>query len=208
PCRGKEAVRTRTLQKCPTSPGGTGPLPLLVRLVPDQPIFLRALGWGDDDRFAGCFASAWRALPRVAREGIVRLWETHPSWGDLRGPFPIIELLPDWIRRSRVEEKGTIAVCAAGGHELRFWAPAVDRMPEGCVATLIAHELCHVLLRPHAPEGGTDEEHFVRKVVWAWGFDEEGLDEWLAVHRAELRQLDRQFWPACRLGGAGCALSS
>src|SRR5205807_4270927 len=82
-CRGKEAVRTRTLQKCPTSPGGTGPLPLLVRLVPDQPIFLRALGWGDDDRFAGCFASAWRALPRVAREGIVRLWETHPSWGDL-----------------------------------------------------------------------------------------------------------------------------
>ena len=99
------------------------------------------------------------------------------------------ELLREHHRR------GTVGVCSGGGHELRFWAPAVDRMPEECLATLVAHELGHVLLRARGRRP-TEEELVVRRLLWEWGFDEERLDDWLAMARAELRQIDRAFYAA------------
>ena len=69
------------------------------------------------------------------------------------------------------------------GHELRFYGPVVDRMPDSQVKRLVLHELAHVV-QYMDDEMPTQDliELDVAFILDEWGISEWRLDTWLIQH--------------------------
>lgn len=140
-------------------------------LLPRHGVYLPAFGYGDDARFARVFRHTWPLLPLYARRTLLKQWR-ESEW-PMR---PMIEVLPFWSNRQ------TCVLGECYGHHLfRFWAKAVDALPDDLLAVLIAHELAHDVY--------PDEEEFdLREKNVMWGFDEYALDDWIAANIATLSE--------------------
>ena len=149
---------------------GNGWLPL----VPRAGIYLPPFGCGDDARFARLFRATWALLPLADRRRLLKYWR-------LLGVK--IELLSMWPSWDANDPDGCFGQCGQYGWELRFWADAVDHMPEEHVMTLIAHELFHACLWAMGEPDLAKDEAFVRDNVSSdWNFDESALDEWIEAN--------------------------
>lgn len=167
----------------------------LITLVKRSGIYLQRNGEGDDERFARNFRRTWRRLGKDVRGSLTDYWR-DPDFVYMACQlvFPTIEVLDDWPGRCERD----IARCCRNGHLLRFWAPAVDAMPDHLVQTLIAHELAHAYRAsvgifvmdpenlPTASEGEKDELEAMRLLCDEWGFDDTELDDWATVYLGEV----------------------
>jgi Zn-dependent protease with chaperone function len=117
-----------------------------IPLLPRHKIYLPAFGYGDDEKFARVFRDTWPRLPLHVRRVLLKHWRETKLHPDLRAPA--IEVLPDWSRPAGRKFNNVYGMYADDGlHEIRFWAPAVDLMPDEQLSALIAHELAHVYAR-------------------------------------------------------------
>lgn len=182
----------------------------LIRLVRRQPVYLTKIGHADDERFAQVFTTTWRTLPLRVRRRCLSVWRELLMWGNpvFRGMAPRIEVLDDWSGRDRYTyDKRNPSCCTAqvlsnprpspSFMEIRFWAPVVDRLPEHLLATLIAHELCHVYLQSYGSEvpwwdDSDAEEEVVEGTISEWGYETAELDEWEGQHLSDTRRAVRR----------------
>lgn len=109
--------------------------PFMLRLVPDQPIYMFATPLLPEDRFARLFRTVWNGLPCDAVNSLIAHWAAGLKWRE--SPCPRIGVLGDWPGREGVAE------CTCLGHELLFTAWLVATQPDAGVAVAIAHELAH-----------------------------------------------------------------
>jgi hypothetical protein len=127
-------------------------------------------------------------------------WRQHLrcQWPAPLPTGPTFQLLHSWSG----DEGGVVAGQVDWtGARITFNATVVDRMPEGLVETLIAHELAHVyhiaagmdshtirLSDPRMAEE-RDATMWCEEDVWeildAWGFDGTAKEEWLERYLAE-----------------------
>ena len=167
-------------------------------------------------RFAGVFRETWRRLPRRARMRLRRYWRQE-SWRRHDLPFcPRISLLPDWPERPW----SWAEVCMAqwwGAHEIRFWLPAINLMPDDIAATVVAgalgrilyyihrmiDERWHGLPRPRdhrewlrmTPQERHEQEPCgatVRRWLRRWGLDRAAVSNWVSREK-DLRYLDARY---------------
>ena len=155
-------------------------------LVKRSGIYLTRLGHTDDERFARNFRKTWRRLGNDVRTSLLDYWRDPDIVYMSQLIFPTIEVLDEWSGRREFD----LARCSKNGHHFRFWAPAVDAMPDHLVQTLIAHELAHAyrasvgifVMDPDNPatahEDRTDELDTRRLLCDEWGFDDTELDDW------------------------------
>lgn len=152
-------------------------------------------GYGDDERFARLVRSTWFQIPYGHRRKMIEFWRSSQSRA---APYwnPTFSLLVDWARRT----PGMLGFCTGHGRELRFYAPAVDKMPDEVVRTLIAHEIGHVFVLANGSASDMDEESEEIEVRFLnddwWGFDEAGIDEWM---QAEGQTIDEDAATAAAL---------
>jgi hypothetical protein len=159
----------------------------VLRLVPRQPVYLLCFGLCDEQRFARVFHDAWGRIPAAARRAVLAHWRGGTPYAGL--PSPRIAAWPDWPGRG-----DSVATWAVQGHELRFWAAAVDTYRPWELALPVAYNLAsvyqHASGRP--PAGGDADwaEGGTLDIVHSWGFlrppadgvddldPEEGLRAW------------------------------
>ena len=114
---------------------------------------------------------------------------------------PKIELVPYWSGttvytdpvpveiRNPLLPRQPLGQVLWGGHNLRFWSKATDRMPDDIVRRLIAHELAHVYQAAvgdeewcefdYAPDSA-DRECHADGMADYWGFNGDAIDKWIA----------------------------
>jgi hypothetical protein len=162
------------------------PLPLL----PVHDVYLTPHGQGNECRFAGLFGTAWERIPQPDQQVILTHWRNCPWPQAILPHSPCIELLEGWseallTRTYQRRASKALGHCGLDGHELRFRASVVDRMPEVHVLELIAHELAHVYLKAtgdHSPPPICEVRADL--IMARWGFDPFAMDQWLACHLA------------------------
>ncbi|MFQ5464240.1 MAG: hypothetical protein ACE5E5_16640 [Phycisphaerae bacterium] len=167
----------------------------LIPLVKRSDIYLPRIGDGDEERFAVNFRKTWRRLGKDVRGRLTAYWrDPDLVYMALQPVFPTIEVLNDWPERCERD----LARCCKNGHHFRFWAPAVDAMPDHLVQTLIAHELAHAYRAsdgtfvmdpqnlPTADEDRNDEFETMRLVCYEWGFDDTELDDWATSYMGDV----------------------
>lgn len=168
-----------------------------IPIVPQSGLFLYAAA-GDASRFADVFRRTWHTVPLAVRRRLLKHWRT-PSDAERPVFSPNIQLLSDWPERGRFG----FAACALDGHELRFWGPLADLMPDEVVQSAIAHELGHAYrqalaavtersgdVAPGGSSWATDaEETSVEKLVETWGFDVDARNRWVREHWTEVKSL-------------------
>jgi predicted SprT family Zn-dependent metalloprotease len=128
-------------------------------------------------------------LPLHARRAILAHWRASPN------PFcPTIEMLLSWssqetftsIGGHEVSEFVAFGQCGRRVHELRFWAVAIDAMPDDVVPLIVAHELSHVFAWAI---GNHANEKIDRANLKLWGVDQLSLDRW--IRNSSLTKLER-----------------
>jgi hypothetical protein len=188
---------------------------LPIPILPRRGLFLAPYGHGDELRFARQFLAAWRRLRLGLRRLLLAYWRRpDPERAvvcdfNLKAIFardatiatdpvrdtiaPRIELVHGWrdgrdiiLPEEDLPTPGDPFAAVFGkGYLLRFRAPLVDRMPDGVVQDLVAHELAHVYQQTidlkryfgYAPCPGELEEH-ADECMERWGFDAESIDRW------------------------------
>lgn len=166
-------------------------------LVPRWGIFLTRNGHPAEERFAGLFWSTWSQIPASDRGIILNHWRHSPWTSSFRSPR--IELLDCWqepllSRSGEPKPSRALASCDLLGHELRFRADVVHRMPISHVRELIAHELAHIL--PMAAGDFSPApacEVRADRQMARWGFDPFAMDEWVARH-VQVAKDGRTVW--------------
>jgi hypothetical protein len=172
-----------------------------LRLLRRPPVYLFALS-GDGTKFVELFRSAWRRVPRRAKETILRHW--RGDWAPIPSVSPLISLLPDWPDRQR-DDVAALACVPNQGFEIRFWSRLPDVAPPQIVETVIVHELAHVLRDAEAARDGREPdddfwheeeqgwclsidelERDVDKLIAKWGFDPRTVEAWAKGAHASL----------------------
>lgn len=147
-------------------------------LVPRAGMYLDSSCNGDGARFARLFRATWARLPRADKKRL--MWHWRVNGGS-------IKLLSNWTSQDTSDSSGVLGQCGQGGIQIRFWADAVDRMPEEHVMTLIARELVHTYLWARGSQHLAMEENFVRDCLTLdWRFDDIALQEWISANAHNL----------------------
>lgn len=147
------------------------------QIDPESRLYLPDFGEGDCERFARIFKETWDALPFIHKP-IVSHWVKCSGLGMVWGPK--IVLHGQWS--DEMAPPTVLGRCMLMGNVLYFNPLLIDAIPESCVATTVAHELCHVLQWAEGRtadffESGVAEED-VRWLLCEWGFDDCELDDW------------------------------
>ncbi len=100
-------------------------------LVPGLTLHVDA---GDRDRFARLFRSTWLQIPNEDRRRMTAVFRRDRTR---------LELMDGWSNWWP-GLNGNVGIIGSALNEIRFHAPYIDRMTDGSVAFLIAHELAHV----------------------------------------------------------------
>jgi hypothetical protein len=104
------------------------------------------------------------------------------------------------------------------GRSIQFWSPAVEIMPDDVLSNLIAHELGHAYLKAtgEADEINAEsidgkgtvlflgdkvnwEEIRVYEVMEDWGFDDDVISAWCAIHRPRLLEIEAELKEPAKL---------
>src|SRR5262249_28802486 len=147
--------------------------------APGEPLYLLVRGFCDEERLGRLVGDTWGRIPDADRQPMrERLgWcpeKYYPTF--LQGALRI-EALPNWPER-----EGDLGMCLNSGRAIRLHSPTVAAMPDGVLATLIAHELGHVY--QYASERSLTSEKPIEEdvidVMTSWGFRDADIDEWQA----------------------------
>jgi hypothetical protein len=138
----------------------------LLPILPRSGLFLESFYCGDEPRFIRLFSDTCQRIPLGPRRRLLAHWRKdhpakdrhalvrkHPRKGvEFELVAPRIQLLLGWgkslrddvlIRSAKFYANLDCGTCAANGFVLRFWSPALDKLPEHLARYLIAHELAH-----------------------------------------------------------------
>ena len=106
---------------------------------------------GDPEHFACVFRDTWKRVPLYARRAMVAYWRKGQGKASWNPSIRLANGWPGWKRRGYGD-------CSREGHQLRFFAPTAEIMPNPVLSIVIAHELAHVYQLAEGTEGGNWEE--------------------------------------------------
>jgi hypothetical protein len=204
----------------------------LLPILPRSGLFLESFNCGDERRFIRLFADTWQRIPLGPHRRLLAHWrKDHPAKDrnslvrknprkgvEFELVVPRIQLLHGWgkslrddvlIQSAKINTGHVCGICAANGFVLRFWSPAIDRLPEHLARYLIAHELAHAYQyavgyrRRFGYEqvtiGQTEVDADKLASWWKCGDNENEFDNWLMDNglsdrpKLEFRSVEEQL---------------
>ena len=171
-------------------------------LLPQHRVDVIVAGTGGG-RFVALFQLAWTRIPLYARRAVLKYWREGlgPAIPCPPPDSPNIVLTDVPIRLTKTRgamnsiDPELWAKVSCNGHEMTFWSPVINHMPDHLVQDLVAHELAHVFqfarddsVRRRGMGGGgirycTWQSPIVieveaNEIAEDWGFNSSAMDEW------------------------------
>jgi len=204
----------------------------LLPILPRSGLYLESFHCGDEQRFISLFTDTWQRIPIGPRRRLLAHWRKphpardrhslvrkHPRKGvEFELVVPRIQLLHGWglslrdevlIRSAKLNTGHVCGICAANGFVLRYWSPAMDRLPEHLARYLIAHELAHAYQYAVGYRRRFDQDEVTIGQLevdadklaswWKCGDNHIEFDKWMRdnglidLHKLEFRSVEEQL---------------